>query len=99
MTDRPAQAAEEPQGEQHPAPPQPRAEGAGPRRPLADLQDSIGYRFENEALLHNALTHKSYLHAVPEAPGGSNERLEFLGDSVLGFIVSTDLFLANPDTA
>ncbi|HET9493735.1 MAG TPA: ribonuclease III [Chloroflexia bacterium] len=92
-------APEERQGEQQPAPPQPRAEGAGPRLPLEALQESLGYRFQNEDLLRNALTHKSYLHAVPDAPGGSNERLEFLGDSVLGFIVSTDLFLANPDTA
>ena len=99
MDDRHSRAPEEQTGEQHPTPPQPRAEGAGPRRPLKALQESLGYHFENEDLLRNALTHKSYLHAVPDAPGGSNERLEFLGDSVLGFIVSTDLFLANPATA
>jgi ribonuclease-3 len=100
MADEPAQAPLERQGEQQPPPAlQPRAEGAGPRRPLAGLQESLGYQFRNEDLLRNGLTHKSYLHAVPDAPLGSNERLEFLGDSVLGFIVSTDLFGANPDTA
>lgn len=58
----------------------------------------MGYTFSNEDHLSNALVHKSYLHAVPDLPGGSNERLEFLGDSVLGFIVSSDLYLAYPDT-
>ena len=37
-------------------------------------------------------------NAVPDLPYGSNERLEFLGDSILGFIVSSDLYLAYPDT-
>jgi ribonuclease-3 len=62
------------------------------------LQEKIGYAFGQEDFLRNALVHKSYLHAVPDLPGGSNERLEFLGDSILGFIVSSDLYLAYPDT-
>jgi ribonuclease-3 len=99
MADEPEQTPPERAGEQPTPTFQSRAEGAGPRRPLAALQESLGYAFQNEDLLRNALTHKSYLHAVPDVPFGSNERLEFLGDSVLGFIVSTDLFLANPDTA
>lgn len=100
MANEPDQAQPEPQDAQQSAPAvQSRAEGAGPRRPLEALQESLGYPFKDEDLLRNALTHKSYLHAVPDWPFGSNERLEFLGDSVLGFIVSTDLFLANPDTA
>lgn len=76
----------------------PRAEGAVPRRPLQELQDKLGYTFKDEEFLRNAMVHKSFLHAVPDLPGGSNERLEFLGDSILGFIVSSDLFLAYPDT-
>jgi ribonuclease-3 len=76
----------------------PRAEGSVPRRPLHELQEKIGYKFVEEDYLRNAMVHKSYLHAVPDLPGGSNERLEFLGDSVLGFIVSSDLYLAYPDT-
>ena len=76
----------------------PRAEGAVPRRPLQELQEKIGYTFSEEEYLRNAMVHKSYLHAVPDLPGGSNERLEFLGDSILGFIVSSDLYLAYPDT-
>ena len=76
----------------------PRAEGAVPRRPFQELQEKIGYTFSEEEYLRNAMVHKSYLHAVPDLSGGSNERLEFLGDSILGFIVSSDLYLAYPDT-
>jgi len=85
-------------GDTIPAPAVPRAEGAEPTRPFRSLEDQIGYTFENEAYLRNALVHKSYLHAVPDFPLGSNERLEFLGDSILGFIVSSDLFLDHPGT-
>ncbi|MDQ3929384.1 MAG: ribonuclease III, partial [Chloroflexota bacterium] len=78
-------------------PAQPLRHGALPTRPVAELQERIGYIFKNKELLHNALVHKSYLHEVPDFALGSNERLEFLGDSVLGFIVSSDLFRAHPD--
>ncbi len=44
------------------------------------------YRFENEDLLRQALTHRSY------SRGGNNERLEFLGDSVLGLIISRQIY-------
>jgi ribonuclease-3 len=73
-------------------------EGAVPRRPFEQLEDLLGYRFNDKLYLSNALVHKSYLHAVPDLTNGSNERLEFLGDSILGFIVSSDLYLAYPDT-
>jgi ribonuclease-3 len=76
----------------------PRAEGAVPRRPFGGLEEKIGYTFKEEDYLRNAMVHKSYLHAVPDFPLGSNERLEFLGDSVLGFIVSSDLYMAYPNT-
>ena len=75
-----------------------RVEGAVPRQDLAQLEELLGYHFEDHLYLTNALVHKSYLHAVPDLPYGSNERLEFLGDSILGFIVSSDLYLAYPDT-
>src|SRR5918997_1500620 len=73
-----------------------RGEGALSRRPLAELEEKIGYRFKDRQYLVNALIHKSYLHEVPDFALGSNERLEFLGDSILGFIVSSDLFSAQP---
>ncbi|MFA5663507.1 ribonuclease III [Castellaniella sp.] len=52
---------------------------------LGQLQDALGHPFQNPALLIQALTHRS--HGKP-----NNERLEFLGDSVLNFVVSTLLF-------
>ncbi|MEP6774520.1 MAG: ribonuclease III [Chloroflexota bacterium] len=76
-----------------------RVEGAVPRRHFAQLEEMLGYNFKDKLYLSNALVHKSYLHSVPDLPYGSNERLEFLGDSILGFIVSSDLYLAYPDTA
>ena len=54
------------------------------------LQDVIGYHFRDEALLRNALTHSSY--ANEKGGCGSNERLEFLGDSVLGFVTADYLY-------
>ena len=54
-----------------------------------DLMEKIGYRFQNPALLERALTHSSYAN---ERGVDSNERLEFLGDSVLGFIAADYLF-------
>ena len=59
------------------------------------LERKIGYTFKDKALLLNALTHSSYAN---EARGGvtSNERLEFLGDSVLSIIVSKYLFTQFP---
>jgi ribonuclease III len=76
-----------------------KSEGALPRRPLSELEDALGYKFRNRDYLVNALVHKSYLHEVPDFALGSNERLEFLGDSVLGFIVSSDLFKGQPGMA
>ena len=52
---------------------------------LAQLSKKIGYTFKNEKLLLRALTHRS-------AKGSHNERLEFLGDSILGFIIAQALF-------
>lgn len=85
-------------GELSPQTTLPRAEGAPPRRSFEGLEDSIGYTFRDQNYLLNAMVHKSYLHAVPDFEPGSNERLEFLGDAVLGFIVSSDLYLDNPGT-
>ncbi|MDQ6694139.1 MAG: ribonuclease III [Chloroflexota bacterium] len=71
--------------------------GAPPRRPLEELEKSIGYSFKRREFLLNALVHRSYLHDVPEFTLESNERLEFLGDAILGFLVSSDLFKSQPD--
>src|SRR3989442_7878942 len=62
---------------------------------LHDLELKLGYTFKNRQLLSQALTHSS--HANEKSAGeGDNEQLEFLGDSVLGFLVSDFLFRAHP---
>ncbi len=62
---------------------------------LADLnrlQDALGYRFRDDKLLEQALLHRSYLHEVPDPPLESNERLEFLGDAWLNYVVAAELY-------
>ena len=54
---------------------------------LAELERALGYRFQRVELLNQALTHKSYVHEQRE-PAQHNERLEFLGDAVLGLVIS-----------
>lgn len=56
------------------------------------LQNKIGYRFADPALLHAALTHSSFANENRKKEA-SNERLEFLGDSVLGMVCAEYLFL------
>jgi ribonuclease-3 len=55
------------------------------------LQHAIGYQFNDPSLLERALTHSSYANER-KLPRGSNERLEFLGDSVLGFLAAEYLY-------
>jgi ribonuclease-3 len=62
-----------------------------------ELERRLGYRFSHTQLLERALTHRSYVHS-PENEGlRANERLEFLGDSVLGMVTSRFLFERFPD--
>ena len=59
---------------------------------IKDLETAIGYRFHNISLLQNALTHTSYANERWHNSLLSNERLEFLGDSVLGMLVAEYLY-------
>jgi ribonuclease-3 len=63
---------------------------------MKDLQQTLGYSFQNAGLLENALTHSS---CANESRGrlSSNERLEFLGDSILGMVVADHLYRTHPD--
>lgn len=63
---------------------------------MKDLQQILGYSFQNAGLLENALTHSS---CANESRGrlSSNERLEFLGDSILGMVVADHLYRTHPD--
>ena len=59
---------------------------------IKDLEAAIGYKFQNIQLLQNALTHSSYANERWHNSLLSNERLEFLGDSVLGMLVAEYLY-------
>lgn len=64
---------------------------------LMKLEQGLGYTFRNKALLENALTHSSYANENRERHLPDNERLEFLGDSILGFVVAEYLYRNFPD--
>ncbi len=67
-------------------------------RPLSLLQEAIGYSFRDPALLQTATTHSSFSNEHRAlCPGGCNERLEFLGDSVLSLITGEYLYTAYPE--
>ncbi|MBQ6165343.1 MAG: ribonuclease III [Clostridia bacterium] len=57
---------------------------------MEELEKKIGYIFKDKSLLRKALTHSSYANEAGNCE--SNERLEFLGDSVLGFVTADTLF-------
>lgn len=64
---------------------------------IKDLEEAIGYHFQNITLLQNALTHSSYANERWHDALASNERLEFLGDSILGMTVAEYLYRAFPN--
>ena len=64
---------------------------------IKDLEEALGYRFRNISLLQNAVTHSSYANERWHNSLLSNERLEFLGDSVLGMLVAEYLYRNFPN--
>jgi ribonuclease-3 len=66
-------------------------------RAITEFSERYGITFRQLALLKLALTHRSYLHVTGQGPRESNERLEFLGDSVLGLVTSEFLYRAHPN--
>ena len=64
---------------------------------ISELEKKIGYKFKNETFITTALTHSSYSNELraKKISINCNERLEFLGDSVLSIIVSEYLFVKN----
>lgn len=62
-----------------------------------ELADRLGLRFDDPALLTEALVHSSYVNEHPEGTSESNERLEFLGDAVLSLVISEALFKRHRD--
>ena len=62
------------------------------KQEIEELGSSIGYCFTDKGLLLEAVTHRSFHHENPDKASSYNERLEFLGDSVLGLVVVEYLF-------
>ncbi len=69
-----------------------------PASSTESLQTALGYRFQDQALLDEALTHKSYVNEQKGEVRGDNERLEFLGDAVLSLVISEYLTACLPDS-
>ena len=63
---------------------------------MTELEERLGYRFRDPALLELALTHAS-TGQLAGTEGASNERLEFLGDAVIELVISDELFRSHPD--
>jgi ribonuclease-3 len=63
---------------------------------MKELEEKLGYKFRDRRILKNALTHSSYANENRAEGYTSNERLEFLGDSVLGFVTASYLYAVTP---
>jgi len=64
------------------------------KNPYRQLEKKLGYTFTDKQLLTTALTHKTYAFEA-QTPVEYNERLEFLGDSILSFVISEYLYQSN----
>jgi ribonuclease-3 len=63
---------------------------------LESLEEHLGYTFTNKQLLMTALTHKTYAFEAA-TPMEYNDRLEYLGDSILSFVIAEQLYQSNQD--
>lgn len=68
----------------------------GERPFLEGLQKAIRWNFSDPSLLERAMTHRSYVHEQTHPTAKHNELMEFLGDSILGFIISEELYRRYP---
>ena len=64
---------------------------------LDDVETALGYGFTDRSLLVIALTHQSYVNEHKDGLPLSNERLEFLGDSIVGMVVAEKIFNGAPE--
>ena len=64
---------------------------------LTTLQDILSVKFNKPSLLEQAVVHSSYINENPDFVSGHNERLEFLGDAILDFIITQKLYQDFPD--
>lgn len=80
----------------HGSPHEPPLDGASLDRALGAIEAVLGVPFLDRALLRTALTHPSHANEHPDDGAGTNERLEFLGDAVLGLVVAEALYAEFP---
>ena len=66
---------------------------------IAEVENVLNVKFNDKAVLVLALTHQSYVNEHPDSPPVSNERLEFLGDSIVGMVVADRMYSGAPDLA
>ncbi len=66
------------------------------KRKLVEFENIINYRFKDKKILTTGLTHSSYANEANNSTINSNERLEFLGDSILDFIISEYIYIKYP---
>ncbi len=76
---------------------EPPVEASGTAELIQQVETLLGYRFKNPAILARALTHRSFVNEHEGDGLQHNESLEFLGDSVLGFLISARVFQRWPD--
>jgi ribonuclease-3 len=72
-------------------------EQGSPKTGFAELEGILGYTFRDHRLLEEALTHRSLLNEIPAEGRCDNERLEFLGDAVLGLIIAEWIMQSYPE--
>ena len=77
--------------------PEPAREAPDSEQSLDELERKLGHTFADRTLLRNALLHRSHIHVTGQDREQSNERLEFLGDAVLGLVVNEILYDHYPD--
>lgn len=65
--------------------------------PIKRLMNELGYEFRDDKILHEALTHRSYVNESADPNVRDNERFEFLGDAVIDLVVSEELMRGHPD--
>ncbi|MCX8276983.1 MAG: ribonuclease III [Dehalococcoidia bacterium] len=66
---------------------------------IAEVENALSVNFNDRAVLVLALTHQSYVNEHPDIPPVSNERLEFLGDSIVGMVVADRMYSSAPELA
>ncbi len=74
-----------------------RVQSADTAAMAAAVETKLGYRFRDASILQRALVHRSHVHVTGSARREANERLEFLGDAVLGLVVNEHLYHRYPN--